>query len=141
MYYVIPVTFCLTDYTLSGDYKTATLHGTVRVDRSPFSVKILSANAWVSTSTQYMLGTGTLQRLPVTVTPNTDVDISAVLQTAFTPEELSRLGGEAQYIRVQASARYCIPISFWAWSACEPMSWNYDESYTPAQLAQLANQA
>jgi hypothetical protein len=136
----VQLTICLKHYTFSSDYKTVSLQGTVRVDRSPFTVRILSVNAWVSTNTQNALGTGSLDGLPVTVPPSTDVDVSAVLQSYYSPTDLERIGSQSEYIRIQASAMYCVPISLFGWSACNPWSWNYDESYTPAQISQIIEQ-
>ena len=138
---LVPLTVCLKHYTLSSDYKTASLQGTVRVDHSPFTVRILSVNAWASTNTQNALGYGSLEGLPVTVPPSTDVDVSAVLQSYYSPTDLWRIGNQSQYIRIQAPVIYCIPISLFGWSACDPWTWNYDETYTPAQLAQIIQES
>jgi len=136
---LIPLTVCLKHYTLSSDYQTASLQGTVRVDRLPFTVRILSVNAWVSTNTQNMLGAGSLEGLPVTVPLGTDVDVSAVLQSYYSPTDLYRIGSQSEYIRIQASAMYCIPTVSWFWNGCVgPFTYTYDHAWTPQELIALA---
>lgn len=136
---IIPVTVCLKHYTLSSDYKTASLQGTVRVDRSPFTVRILSVNAWVSTNTQNILGIGSLEGLPVTVPPSTDVDVSVALQSYYSPTDLYRIGSQSEYIRTQASAMYCIPTVSWFWNGCVgPFTYTYDHTWTTQELIALA---
>lgn len=132
------VTVCLSDYVVASDQRSMLVKGTLT--QSWVGVgRLTGLRGWVQSQDGTMLGSGSVQGLPLDIPRNQPVQLEALIQSQYTPQELVSMGIQSVHVRVVAE--YCLPYQIWIWTGCAPMpAYQYDRTLTIQELQALYQQ-